>query len=245
MVVSSVSPERCDTTADQPAARQLDRLDRLGERADLVQLDQDRVRRVELDGLGDPLGVRDQQIVADQLDPVAEPLAQVLPARPVVLAEAVLERHDGIAVNPVGPQVDELAAVECGPPGRGRIGPPEPPLASSTSSEVAGSSAIAIWSPAWYPARSTARRITSSAASFDGSDGAKPALVALAGGEPSSWRIERSAPKISAPARRAGEYAPPTGITMNSWKSVESWACLPLEEVVDRIGSVRAPTPPR
>ena len=45
IVVSSVSPERWLTTAVQPAlAREVDRVDRLGQRADLVELDQDRVR---------------------------------------------------------------------------------------------------------------------------------------------------------------------------------------------------------
>ena len=44
MVVSSVSPERCDMTAAYPfARRELDRLERLGERPDLVHLDEDRV----------------------------------------------------------------------------------------------------------------------------------------------------------------------------------------------------------
>ena len=82
----------------------------------------------ELDARGDPLGVGDEQVVADELDPVAEPRrsARCQP-RPVVLGEAVLERDDRVAVDPVGPQVDELAAVERAAllgqdvPGRGAV----------------------------------------------------------------------------------------------------------------------------
>ena len=113
MVVSSVSPERCETTADQPrAARERDRFDRLGQRADLVELDEDGVRRVLLDRPGDPLGVRDQQVVADELDGRPQPLGQVPPALPVVLGEAVLERDDRVARGPIGPQVDQLTGIE-------------------------------------------------------------------------------------------------------------------------------------
>ena len=50
------------------AARELDRLDGLGERPDLVELDQDRIRRIDFDGAGDPLRVRHEQVVADELD---------------------------------------------------------------------------------------------------------------------------------------------------------------------------------
>ena len=74
--MSSVSPERCETIAVQPARRaELDRLDRLGQCPDLVELDQDAVRGLLVDRPLDPLGVRDEQVVADELDPVAEPAA--------------------------------------------------------------------------------------------------------------------------------------------------------------------------
>ena len=51
-------------------------------------------------------------IVADQLDPRAEARGELLPAGPVDLADAVLEGHDRIAVQPGRPQVDQLARVE-------------------------------------------------------------------------------------------------------------------------------------
>ena len=50
IVVSSVSPERCEiTTRVAVPLRELDRLERLGERADLVHLDEDRVRDALVD----------------------------------------------------------------------------------------------------------------------------------------------------------------------------------------------------
>jgi hypothetical protein len=44
----------------------------LGERADLVDLDQDRVGDALVDAAGQALGVGDEQVVADELHPVAE-----------------------------------------------------------------------------------------------------------------------------------------------------------------------------
>ncbi len=57
----------------------------------------------------------------------------------------------------------------------------------------------------------------------------------------------RSAQKTSEPARSASaKVSTPTGMTMNSWKSVESWACLPPLRMLNiGTGSVVAPTPPR
>ena len=51
---------------------QLDRLERLGERADLVDLDEDGVGDPALDALLQALHVGDEQVVADELHPVAE-----------------------------------------------------------------------------------------------------------------------------------------------------------------------------
>ena len=56
--------------------RHLDGLQRLGNRADLVQLDEDRVAAAQANALGQALGVRDEQIVADQLDLAAQLLRQ-------------------------------------------------------------------------------------------------------------------------------------------------------------------------
>ena len=86
------------------AGGQGDGVHRLGERADLVDLDQERVGRALPDAAGEPLGVGDEEVVADELDLVAELRGQLLPAGPVVLVERVLDGHERIGV-------DELAVV--------------------------------------------------------------------------------------------------------------------------------------
>ena len=101
-----------DDSRPAGAASERDRLDGLGQRPDLVELDEDGVGGVLLDRACDPLGVGDEEIVADQLDGPSQPLGQVPPAIPVILGEAVLERNDRVARGPVGPQVDELARIE-------------------------------------------------------------------------------------------------------------------------------------
>ena len=88
--------------------RHLDGLQRLGNRADLVQLDEDRVAAAQANALGQALGVRDEQVVADQLDLAAQLLRHVLPALPVFLVEAVLDGVDGILLDQLLPVLDQL-----------------------------------------------------------------------------------------------------------------------------------------
>ena len=45
------------------------------------------------------LGVGDEEVVADDLDLVAELVGQELPAVPVVLGQAVLDGDDGVLVD--------------------------------------------------------------------------------------------------------------------------------------------------
>ena len=91
---------------------ELDGVERLGERADLVDLDEDRVADALLDPAPEEVDVRHEEIVADELHAVAEPVGQRLPAVPVVLAEPVLDRDDREAVAEVGPEVDHPGGVE-------------------------------------------------------------------------------------------------------------------------------------
>ena len=83
IVASSVSPERWDMTARVAVlVREPHRLDRLGQRPDLVHLDEDRVGDAALDALAEPRGVRDEEVVADELDAIAEPTGRAPPSRP-------------------------------------------------------------------------------------------------------------------------------------------------------------------
>ncbi|MCL6614257.1 MAG: SLBB domain-containing protein, partial [Firmicutes bacterium] len=75
---------------------ELDGGDGLGHGPDLVQLDEDRVRRPEGDAAGDPVGVRDEDVVADELESIAEAggLANTANNR-----KATLVRKDGTKIT--------------------------------------------------------------------------------------------------------------------------------------------------
>ena len=68
----------------------------LGERADLVDLDEDGVGHAELDALGEELGVGDEEVVADELGGLAELVGEDFPAGPVVFVAAVFDGDDGV-----------------------------------------------------------------------------------------------------------------------------------------------------
>ena len=68
MVVSSVSPERCEMTLRVAGvARHRDGVERLGDRADLIQLHEQRVADAFGDAALQDLRVGDEHVVADQL----------------------------------------------------------------------------------------------------------------------------------------------------------------------------------
>lgn len=73
---------------------ELDRADRLGHRADLVELDQCRIAGLLLDTLCNEVGIGDEVVVPDDLNPVAESVGDGLVAVPIVLIMAVLDRDD-------------------------------------------------------------------------------------------------------------------------------------------------------
>ena len=104
MNVSSVSPERCEIDrAVAGVARDRDRVERLGQRPDLVELDQDRVRDAALDPLAQDRRVGDEDVVADELQAIAEPLGELAPAIPVALRHPVLEGQHRVALGDPSP----------------------------------------------------------------------------------------------------------------------------------------------
>ncbi len=86
------------------AAGQLDGFEGLADRADLVDLDEDGVGDLLLDSLLEALGIGDEEIVAYELDLVAEDLGEVCPAVPVVFGQAVFDADDGVLVDPGLPE---------------------------------------------------------------------------------------------------------------------------------------------
>ena len=62
--------------------------------------------RIELptllvDAAAQALGVGDEEIVADELDAVAQALGQFGPARPVILGQPILDADDRVGVRPL------------------------------------------------------------------------------------------------------------------------------------------------
>ena len=113
IVVSSVSPERCEITVAYPAPRasSID-VERLAQRADLVHLHQDRVRDARVDPAAEEVDVRHEEVVADELHPVAQSLGEDAPVVPGVLVEPVLDRHERVTVGERAVEVDHPSRIE-------------------------------------------------------------------------------------------------------------------------------------
>lgn len=97
---------------DTPAVsvRVLGSLNRLGQGTDLVDLEEESVARLELDGLLDAERVGDSQIVTDNLDVLG--LGEVAPGLPVVLSEGVLDGDNGVLLAELGVKVGKLLVAE-------------------------------------------------------------------------------------------------------------------------------------
>ena len=158
------------------ALGQPDRLERLGERADLVHLDQDRVADAGVDAAA----ASRSTFVTKRSSPTSctrSPSSRVscFQVVPVVLGRAVLERHDREAVEQAAPErrPGPGRRAPCPRSGTRRRGTPR------SSPGRARSRRRSRW-----PARSAASRIASIAASLEGRSGAKPPSSPTAGREP-------------------------------------------------------------
>ncbi len=103
---AAVAGDRCVAVT----VGQLDRINRFGHRADLVDLDQDAVGDALVDAALESLDIGDEQVVADELDFVAELERHLLPCRPVIFAAAVFDAADRVLVAPIGEEVDHFIA---------------------------------------------------------------------------------------------------------------------------------------
>lgn len=83
-------------------------LDGLGEGTDLVDLEQESVGRLELNGLLNAQRVGDGQVITDNLARGALGLVEVAPGLPVVLGEGVLDRDNGVLLGKVTVHGGEL-----------------------------------------------------------------------------------------------------------------------------------------
>ena len=242
MVVSSVSPERCEMTLRVAGGvREPDRVERLRQRADLVHLDQDGVG----DAASMPRASR-STLVTKRSSPTSwtrSPSRSVssAPAVPVVLGQAVLDRHDRVAVDQVGVAVDHLRRRRaCGPRRSGgsrRRGRARSPRGRARSRSRAAVRRRSRPPPGWprSPPRSSSGRARSRPRRRRGREAA---LV--------QERLQR-VEDLGADPQRLGERCPrPTGTTMNSCMSTLLSACAPpLRTFIIGTGRMWAPAPPR
>src|SRR5438046_5691653 len=107
------------TMADDDAVtvllREFDGIERLGERADLVHFHENRIGRALLDSFAQEFHVGYEQIVADELDFVAELVGELLPVCPIAFRAAVLDADDGIAGAKFSIERHQLAAAQLAP----------------------------------------------------------------------------------------------------------------------------------
>ena len=92
------------------AVGHLDGIQRLGEGADLIDLDEHGIGHLLAQAGADARHVGDEQVVAHQLDLVAQGLGEHFPALPVVFAHAVLDGDDGILLHEALPHIHHLLA---------------------------------------------------------------------------------------------------------------------------------------
>ena len=109
MKVSSVSPERCEMIEVYPLRRANSIASSVSETVPIWLT----LIRIEFAmpcsmPLLQPLRVGHEQIVAHKLHTPAQLLGQVLPAVPIILCQAILDRHDRVLPRPVRPEVSHL-----------------------------------------------------------------------------------------------------------------------------------------
>ena len=75
---------------------EIDGGERLGQRADLIDLDENGVARPFPDAALEPRDIGDEKIVSDKLAFGADLLRQQPPAIPIIFGHAVLDRNDRI-----------------------------------------------------------------------------------------------------------------------------------------------------
>ena len=90
---------------------QLDGVEGLSDGTDLVQLDQQGVGGAEVDGLLQTSRVGDQQVVADELQTIAEASGDGSPVFPAFLVERVLDGDDRVLVDEVLVVVEHVGGV--------------------------------------------------------------------------------------------------------------------------------------
>src|SRR5205085_1157209 len=88
--------------------RHFHRVERFSDRTDLIQLDEERVADALRDAALEDFGIRDEHVVADELDAGPKYARQHLPAVPVAFGQAVFDRNDRVFAQPILVEPDHL-----------------------------------------------------------------------------------------------------------------------------------------
>src|ERR1051325_4845903 len=92
--------------------REGDGVERFRERADLSYCHENRIRGSAINSLLEKLHVRHEQIIADELNLVAELVGEQFPSRPVAFGAAVFDGDDGIIGAEFGVKLHQLLAFQ-------------------------------------------------------------------------------------------------------------------------------------
>ena len=228
MKVSPVSPLRCDTMAVQPALRAISMAAMVSVRVPIwFSLIRMELAAFSLMPLRQALDVGDEQVVADELDLVAQLFGQQLPAVPVVLGQAVLDGDDRDTAGPSRPTRSTICA--------------EVSLLAALAAQQVGAVVLVDLAGGRDPGRCRCpRRACSRPSRWPSGSARWPRRWPSGSGRSRPRRRRRSdSPCSSArtsargtsrtPQRTASrKVGAPTGAIMNSWKSVLSkLACAP------------------
>ena len=83
-------------------------LEGLGQRSNLVHLDQDGVRNPLPDAAGQSFRIGHEQIIPNELDLIPQGVSEELPSLPVIFRHPIFDRDNRILPNPIRPEFDHL-----------------------------------------------------------------------------------------------------------------------------------------
>ena len=98
--IFALARARRDNRPEIGCTRRIQRSPGLRQRARLVRLEQHRVAQALRRGMPYALGVGYEQIIADDLDTSTNGLGELAPTLLVIFRQGVLDRNDGIALDP-------------------------------------------------------------------------------------------------------------------------------------------------
>ncbi len=88
-----------------------DGVERFGQRADLIEFDENRVGDALVDAFLKNLGVGHKQVIANKLNPIANGFGQREVAVPIVFVEAIFDGHQRIFFDHLFPVVDHACGI--------------------------------------------------------------------------------------------------------------------------------------